>query len=94
MSITDFLFSLEKLLAWLFALLTVVLPQHLLAPLSEAGTPVAAYAAEPQLCVLTSTPPPKLVRAVLPSSDASDGGASTPASKDTDAAAPAAQTKR
>ena len=94
MSITDFLFSLEKLLAWLFALLTVVLPQQLLAPLSEAGTPVAAYAAAPSLCVRTSTPSLKLVRAVLPPSRAEDAGASASASGNTDAAAPASQAKR
>ena len=94
MSITDFLFSLEKLLAWLFALLTVVLPQHLLAPLSEVDTSVMAYAAAPPLCVGTSTPPHTLVRVALPLSRGDDADASASSPKDKNPATPASQAKR
>ncbi|WP_163841107.1 hypothetical protein [Pseudoxanthomonas sacheonensis] len=79
MSITDFLFSLHKLLAWLLALLTVLLPQHLLGPLPAAGTPAAAPAAATttQLCVQTPVPPRKLARAVLLPSNTDEAGAAT-----------------
>jgi hypothetical protein len=94
MSITDFLFSLHKLLAWLFALLTVLLPQHLLAPLPEADPPATVYAA-PQLCAKTPAPPRKRDRIALPSSDAEDqAGASAPASDGTGATMPRPQAKR
>ena len=59
----DFLFSLQKLLSWLFAFLTALLPQHLIAQLSEADRPIAAYttAAEaprpPPAAYATSEPP-------------------------------------
>ena len=94
MSITDFLFSLHKLLAWLFTLLTVLLPQHLLAPLSATGTPATAYAAAPQLCVRTLALPHKLDRVALPPSNADEAGASAPASEDTGAATSAPQAKQ
>lgn len=86
MSITDFLFSLHKLLAWLFALLTVVLPQHLLGPLSTADVPAATPAATTQLCMRTPLPPRKLVRAVLPPSNADETGEA--ASQNTEPASP------
>jgi hypothetical protein len=86
MSITDFLFSLHNLLAWLFALLTVLLPQHLLDPLPVAGTPAAAPAAATttQLCVQTPVPPRKLARAVLPPSNTDEAGAAANASDGSD----------
>lgn len=94
MSITDFLFSLHKLLAWLFALLTVLLPQHLLAPLPTADTTATVHAPAPQLCVQTAAPPRKLDCAALPPSHADKAGASASASEDPDAATPASQSKR
>lgn len=87
MSITDFLFSLHKLLAWLFALLTVLLPQHLLGPLSTADTPAAVPAATTQLCMPTPLQPRKLARAVLPPSSA-EAGAAAIASEPPDPASP------
>ncbi|WP_143014631.1 hypothetical protein [Pseudoxanthomonas sp. CF125] len=82
MSITDFLFSLHKLLAWLFALLTVLLPQHLLGPLPATDTPAAvpAAATTTQLCVQTPAPPRKLARAVLPPSNTDEAGTAANAS--------------
>lgn len=88
MSITDFLFSLHKLLAWLFALLTVLLPQHLLGPLSTADTPAAVPAATTQLCMPTPLQPRKLARAVLPPSSADEAGAAAIASEPPDPASP------
>jgi hypothetical protein len=90
MSITDFLFSLHKLLAWLLALLTVLLPQHLLGPLSAADTPAAvpAAATTTQLCVQASVPPRKLTRAVLPPSNADEAGAAATASDGSDPTSP------
>jgi hypothetical protein len=92
MSITDFLFSLHKLLAWLLSLLTLLLPQHLLAP-SQADTPATVQAA-PQLCAKTPAPPRKLDRLAWPSTDADEARAAVPASENQDAAVPAARTKR
>ncbi|HEX7802683.1 MAG TPA: hypothetical protein VF471_08005 [Pseudoxanthomonas sp.] len=94
MSITDFLFSLHKLLAWLFALLTVLLPQHLLAPLPAAEAIATVHAPAPQLCVQTPAPPRKLDRVALPPSHADKAGTSVSASGDPDAATPASQSKR
>lgn len=86
MSITDFLFSLHKLLAWLLALLTVLLPQHLLAPLS-AETPAAAPIAPPQLCMQAPAPAPRgLAHAVLPPSSVDEAGAAAQASEGSDPA--------
>lgn len=80
MSITDFLFSLHKLLAWLFALLTVLLPRHLLAPLPTADAPAAVPAATTQLCLQTPLPPRRLARAVLGPANAAEAGAAATAS--------------
>ncbi|MGH8026100.1 MAG: hypothetical protein ACREO0_05155 [Pseudoxanthomonas sp.] len=75
MSSTDFLFCLHKLLAWLFAFLSALLPQHLMAQLSAADITPAAYAAPSRLCVRTVTPPHNLGRAVLPQSGADKANA-------------------
>jgi hypothetical protein len=90
MSITDFLFSLHKLLAWLLALLTVLLPQHLLGPLSAADAPAAvpAAATTTQLCMQASVPPRKLARAVLPPSNTDEAGAAATASDSSDSTSP------
>lgn len=94
MGITDFLFSLHKLLAWLLALLTVLLPQHLLAPLSPADTAAPVHTPAPQLCLQAPAPPRKLDRVALAPSDADKDDASAPASEDPDAARPASPPKR
>jgi hypothetical protein len=70
MSSTDFLFSLRKLLAWLFAFLSALLPQHLIAQLSAAEVSPAIHAAPSQLYARTATPPRKLDRVALPQSSA------------------------
>lgn len=88
MSITDFLFSLHKLLAWLLALLTVLLPQHLLGPLPAADATAAVPAATTQLCMQTPVPPRKLARAALPPSNADEAGAAATASENPDPASP------
>jgi hypothetical protein len=76
MSSTDFLFSLRKLLAWLFAFLSALLPQHLIAQLSAAEVSPAIHAAPAQLYAQTATPPRKLGRVALPqSSEADDASA-------------------
>lgn len=89
MSSTDFLFSLRKLLAWLFAFLSALLPQHLMAQLSEATVSPAVHAAPSQLYAQTATPPRNLDRVVLPHSSAGEAAAaSAPGSKGEDARAP------
>jgi hypothetical protein len=87
MSITDFLFSLHKLLAWLFALLTVMLPQHLLGPLSAADAPGMPVAAT-QLCMPAPQPQRKPARAVLPPSSAEEASAAVNASDNSSPACP------
>ena len=69
MSSTDFLFSLRKLLAWLFAFLSALLPQHLMAQLSEVGVSPAVHATSSQLYAQAAMPPRNLDRAVLPQPD-------------------------
>lgn len=92
MGVTDFLFSLHKLLAWLFAMLTVLLPQHLLAPLSPADTAVTVHAPAAQFCAQASAPPRKLDRVALAPPAAKKSGASASASEDLYPATPASQT--
>lgn len=93
MSSTDFLFSLHKLLAWLFAFLSALLPQHLMAQLSETDVPPTVHATPSQLYARTATPPRNLDRAVLPQSDAGKAAdAPAPGSKGT--AAHASQKSR
>jgi len=81
MSSTDFLFSLHKLLAWLFAFLSALLPQHLMAQLSEADVSPAVQATPSKLYAQTAAPPRNLDRVVLPHSNAGkavDASASGP----------------
>jgi hypothetical protein len=87
MSSTDILFSLRKLLAWLFAFLSALLPQHLIAQLSAEVSP-AIHVAPAQLYARTATPPRKLDRVALPQSSASKAdGASASESESTSARA-------
>lgn len=88
MSNTDFLFSLRKLLAWLFAFLSALLPQHLMAQLSEANVSQTVHATPSKLYAQTATPPRNLDRVVLPHSNASKADdASAPGSESEDARA-------
>ena len=83
MSNTDFLFSLRKLLAWLFAFLSALLPQHLMAQLSEANVSQTVHATPSKLYAQTATPPRNLDRVVLPHSNAGKAAdASAPEPKD------------
>jgi len=66
MSSTDFLFCLRKLLAWLFAFLSALLPQHLMAQLSATEVSRAIHAPPSQLYARNATPPRKLERVALP----------------------------
>ncbi|MDR6843236.1 hypothetical protein [Pseudoxanthomonas sacheonensis] len=93
MSSTDFLFSLHKLLAWLFAFLSALLPQHLIAQLSAADVSPAIHAAPSQLQAQTATPPRNLNRVVLPRSNA-DKAADASAAGSEGAAAHASQTRQ
>lgn len=76
MSSTDFLFSLRKLLAWLFAFLSALLPQHLMAQLSALEVPPAIHAPSPQYAQSAKLPQ-KLDRAALPQSDAKADASAT-----------------
>ena len=69
MSSTDFLLCLRKLLAWLFAFLSALLPQHLMAQLSAAEVPSALHAPPSQLYARNAIPPRKLERVALPRSE-------------------------
>ena len=82
MSNTDFLLSLRKLLAWLFAFLSALLPQHLMAQLSAADVSPTVHATPSQLYAQTATPPRNLDRAVLPQSNAGKAAAPSDASAD------------
>lgn len=89
MSSTDFLFSLRKLFAWLFAFLSALLPQHLMAQLSAANVSPAVHAAPSKLYAQTATPPRNLDHLVLPHSNADKAAAaSAPGSKSEDARVP------
>jgi len=92
MGITDFLFSLHKLLAWLFAMLTVLLPQHLLAPLSPADIAVAVPAPAAHFCAQTAPPPHNLDRVALSPSAAGKDAVTVSASKRPGPAMPASRT--
>ena len=84
MSSTDFLFSLRKLLAWLFAFLSALLPQHLMAQLSAGDVSPAVQAAPSQLHARTATPPRNLDRVALRQSNAgkaAEADAPAPGSK-------------
>jgi hypothetical protein len=85
MSSTDFLFSLRKLLAWLFAFVSALLPQHLMAELSAMEVPPAIHA-PPQYAQVAKLPQ-SLDRAALPQSNAK-ADASAPASETAAAHAP------
>lgn len=82
MSSTDFMFSLRKLLAWLFAFLSALLPQHLMAQLSAADVSPAVHAAPSQLHAQTAMPLRNLDRVALPQSNAGKAAdASAPGSE-------------
>lgn len=84
MSSTDFLLSLRKLLAWLFAFLSALLPQHLIAQLSAAEVSPAIHVAPAQLYARTATPLRKPDHVALPQSGAGKADdASAPESKST-----------
>lgn len=75
MSSTDFLFCLHKLLAWLFAFLSALLPQHLIAQLSAMEVSPVAHAPRSQLYAQAAVPPRELDRVALPRSKEAEADA-------------------